>query len=214
MGQDRIFSPSELKENYLSSDYSNEHQFIKDQRRRNDKILNEAIDSEHGSTAFTYKLDDTSNKIQEMLANNLISKKEYELLKTMEREAQEVNLGYCFVTYSHTDEAKLALIMGQGMFVGSQLELDLTIKNKDIDHGDFDVRYQANRRRNQGKMVNELQRLRESRQELREFEQNMEKDLPSLKKIKGFQDLAREVIDDPSKPKLGAMVDKRTSREE
>jgi len=42
----------------------------------------------------------------------------------------------------------------------------------------------------------------------------MEKDLPSLKKIKGFQDLAREVIDDPSKPKLGAMVDKRTSREE
>jgi hypothetical protein len=25
MGQDRIFSPSELKENYLSSDYSNEH---------------------------------------------------------------------------------------------------------------------------------------------------------------------------------------------
>jgi hypothetical protein len=63
-------------------------------------------------------------------------------------------------------------------------------------------------------MVNELQRLRESRQELREFEQNMDKDLPSLKKIKDFRDLAREVIDDPSRPKVGAILDKRTTQEE
>lgn len=63
-------------------------------------------------------------------------------------------------------------------------------------------------------MVNELQRLRESRQELREFEQNMDKDLPSLKKIKDFRDLAREVIDDPTNPKVGALLDKRTTKEE
>jgi len=56
--------------------------------------------------------------------------------------------------------------------------------------------------------------LRESRQELREFEQNMDKDLPSLKKIKDFRDLAREVIDDPSRPKVGALLDKRTTQEE
>lgn len=136
------------------------------------------------------------------------------MLKTMEREAQEINLGYAFVTYSHTDEAKLALIMAQGMLIGSGLELDLTIKNENIDHGDFDKRYQMNRQRNQGKMVNELQRLRESRQELREFEQNMDKDLPSLKKIKDFRDLAREVIDDPTNPKLGALLNKRTTKEE
>jgi predicted outer membrane protein len=53
--------------------------------------------------------------------------------------------------------------MGQGLFLSTNLTLDLTIKNKDIDHGDFDKRYQMNRQRNQGKMVNELQRLRESR---------------------------------------------------
>lgn len=63
-------------------------------------------------------------------------------------------------------------------------------------------------------MVNELQRLRESRQDLREFEQNMDKDLPSLKKIKDFRDLAREVIDDPTNPKVGALLDKRTTKEE
>ena len=42
----------------------------------------------------------------------------------------------------------------------------------------------------------------------------MDKDLPSLKKIKDFRDLAREVIDDPSRPKVGALLDKRTSQEE
>lgn len=63
-------------------------------------------------------------------------------------------------------------------------------------------------------MVRELQGLRESREQLREFEQNMDKDLPSLKKIKDFKAMAREVIDDPSRPKLGAFVGKRTSQEE
>jgi hypothetical protein len=56
--------------------------------------------------------------------------------------------------------------------------------------------------------------MRESREQLRDFEQNMDKDLPSLKKIKEFKTLAREVIDDPSRPKLGAMNEKRTSQEE
>jgi hypothetical protein len=39
----------------------------------------------------------------------------------------------------------------------------------------------------------------------------MDKDLPSLKKIKDFRNLAREVIDDPSRPKVGAILDKRTT---
>jgi len=67
-----------------------------------------------------------------------------------------VNLGYAFVTFSHTDEAKLALIMAQGMFLSTNLTLDLSIKHKDIDHGDFDERYSVNCQRNQGKLVNEL----------------------------------------------------------
>ena len=67
-----------------------------------------------------------------------------------------MNLGYVFVTFSHTDEAKLALIMAQGMFLSTNLTLDLSIKHQDIDHGDFDKRYSMNRQRNQGKLVNEL----------------------------------------------------------
>lgn len=84
-------------------------------------------------------------------------------MKTLEREASEVNLGYSFVTFSHSDEAKLALILAQGMIVGEGVQLELNIKNENIDHGDFDKRYQINRQRNQGQMVKELQGLRESR---------------------------------------------------
>ncbi len=98
-----------------------------------------------------------------MLANGMITQKEYDMLKTLEREANEVNLGYSFVTYSHSDEAKLALILAQGIIVNEGVELDLMIKNKDVDHGDFDKRYQMNRMRNQAQMVKELQALRESR---------------------------------------------------
>jgi hypothetical protein len=56
------------------------------------------------------------------------------------------------------------------MIVGEGVELNLTIKSKEIDHGDFDKRYMVNRMRNQSQIVKELQTLRESRLELREFE--------------------------------------------
>jgi hypothetical protein len=35
-----------------------------------------------------------------------------------------------------------------------------------------------------------------------------------MKKVKEFRDMAREVIDDSKKPKLGALNDKRTKEEE
>jgi hypothetical protein len=38
MGAERMFSPQELNGKYISSDYTTEHQFIKDQRRRNEKF--------------------------------------------------------------------------------------------------------------------------------------------------------------------------------
>ena len=121
-----------------------------------------------------------------------------------------MNLEYAFVTYSHTDEAKLDMILGQGIFLNG-LEAEIALKSDKIDHKDFDMRYTLNKQRNEAQLVKELQALRESRQELREFETNMDKDLPSLKKLKEFRELAREVIDNNDKPRLGV---KRTQAEE
>ncbi len=155
MGAERIFKPEELQNQYLNDEFRDEHQFLKDQRRRNDKLLNQSLDGD-GTSNFAFRVDESRNKIQELLANGMITQREFDMLKTLEREANEVNLGYSFVTFSHSDEAKLALILAQGMVVGEGVELNLTIKNKDIDHGDFDKRYQVNRLRNQSQMVKEL----------------------------------------------------------
>lgn len=107
----------------------------------------------------------------------------------------------------------MALLMAQGMFVDGMI-LDLTIKNPEVDHKDFDMRYSINKQRNESKVVKELQALRESRKELRDFEKNIDQDLPSLKKLKEFRELAREVIDDPAQPKLGTILSKRSPQEE
>lgn len=126
----------------------------------------------------------------------------------MERDSQQVNLGYAFVTFSHSvrlslfltnfqDEAKLALILAQNLTVEG-LEFDLSIKNDKVDHKDFDPKFIINQQRNNAKLVNELQTLRESRQELRDFEANIDKDLvtlmltqPSLAKLKKAERVQR-----------------------
>jgi RNA recognition motif-containing protein len=131
----------------------------------------------------------------------------------LQREAQEVNLGYAFVTFSHSDEAKLALILANGMFVENK-ELELMIKNEKIDHKDLDTRYQMNKQRNESKITEELKALREARKDLREFEQNIDKDLPSLKKLKEFRTLAREVIDNRAGAKLGSLTERTSAEEE
>ena len=102
------------------------------------------------------------------------------------------------------------MILGQGIFLNG-CEAELSLKTANIDHKDFDMRYNINKQRNEAQLVKELQTLRESRKELRDFEQNMDKDLPSLKKLKEFRELAREVIDNSDKPKFNV---KRTQAEE
>ncbi len=66
------------------------------------------------------------------------------MLVQVQRESQEVNLEYAFITYSHSDEAKLALILGQGTFLDG-CEADLILKTDNIDHKDFDKRYTINK---------------------------------------------------------------------
>jgi hypothetical protein len=73
--------------------------------------------------------------------------------------------------------------------------LQLSIKTPEIDHKDFDLSYQYNKKKNESKLTEELKELREARQELRGFEKDIDSDLPSLKKLRRFRGMAKDVID-------------------
>lgn len=48
-----------------------------------------------------------------------------------------MNLGYAFVSFSHSDEAKLAIILATGIIMDG-FEADLSLKIQGVDHKDFD----------------------------------------------------------------------------
>jgi hypothetical protein len=75
------------------------------------------------------------------------------------------------------------MIVAQGLLMDG-LQVDISNKTSRVDHKDFDTQYQMNKKRNESKLTHELKNLREARQGLREFEANMDNDLPSLKKLK------------------------------
>lgn len=51
-----------------------------------------------------------------METSGLISKSEAERVKQLAREAEHRNLGYCFLTFSHSDEARVMLMMNTNPF--------------------------------------------------------------------------------------------------
>ena len=190
--EDRYYEVNELKGTYLGDEYHRESRFVRDQRKRQSKLLSQQIDEE-GSTAFNFSINETQGLLDKQLEDGTLSRKEYDEFVRWHKEMTEVNLGYAFVTFSHADEAKLALIVGNGM-EADRVELELCIKRPEIDHKDFDASYTINKQRNEARLTEELKGLREARQELRDFEANMDKELPSMKKLKRFRGMAKDLI--------------------
>lgn len=105
-----------------------------------------------------------------------------------------VNFGYAFVTFSHTDEAKLvSLLMGDVII--DNMPMTVTPKIH-VDHKDFDDLFKLQLKKNDSVLVDEFEQLRNAKKDLRDFEENIDKDLPSLKKLKQFQEMARDMIED------------------
>lgn len=141
--EDRAFDISELKGTYIGDEYHSEHRFVRDQRKRNSKLLTEQLDNS-GSSAFNFSINETQNLMDKYLADGTLSKKEYDEYARWHKEMSEVNFGYAFVTFSHSDEAKLAIIVGNGT-EADKLELDISIKQPHVDHKDLDFSYSINK---------------------------------------------------------------------
>jgi RNA recognition motif-containing protein len=123
------------------------------------------------------------------------------------------NMGYCFLTFSHADEARMMLLRFKNPYLnGMRLQLDL---KSSLDHSDMDFEFFAGRMRNEGRLLGEVKAIREARNELKEFEKDFDSHLPSRKKLEDFRKLARKVIEGGEHERnRNHKTDQRTPREE
>lgn len=89
----------------------------------------------------------SSKNVKEEIESNISKKSFYGLTSIQERyHAKEAlkdfysfNDGYAFVTFSYSDEARIAMLFSNYTMIGDNF-IDVHLKN-DLDHGDFDVGY-------------------------------------------------------------------------
>ena len=144
-----------------------------------------------------------------MLQEGLLSEEDYQKVKELKRSAKYKSKGYAFLTFTHADQAMKALYLYQGTMLEGK-EMQIMIKG-DKKHEDFDALYMHARIKRDSRLTEEVERAKEARKELRDFEKNIDKDLPSLKKLRKFQEVAKDIIEDtPNKFRVG----KRTPEEE
>ena len=147
-----------------------------------------------------------------MLESGVITQSEYDLRVTADREMEEKNLGYAFITLSHSDEARIMMLSNPNPYYrGRKYGIDL---KSNMDHGDLDPEFYMKRGRNEARLVDEIKALRDAKQELRDFESNMKEHLPSRKKLTDFNNLAKRVIEGKTRSAHVHPTDQRTQLEE
>lgn len=67
--------------------------------------------------------------------------------------------------------------------------------------------------KNESKVVEQKAELREAKKKLRDFESNMDNELPSLKRLKDFRSIAQELIENPKGKTRRHVSGRRTKRE-
>ena len=92
-----------------------------------------------------------------------------------------MNLGYAFVTFSHSDEARLFMLENHNPYYGTD-PIEIMLKSK-LDHSTMDMEYFMAQARNEAKTIDEVVAVREARQNLRSFEKKMDDQLPSRKRL-------------------------------
>jgi hypothetical protein len=67
--------------------------------------------------------------------------------------------------------------------------------------------------KNEAELVDQRAELRDAKKRLRDFESNMDKELPSLKRLKDFKSIAQELIENPKGKQRRHVSGRRTKRE-
>jgi hypothetical protein len=142
-----------------------------------------------------------------MIDSGAIDERAASRMRKLIQESQEENLGYLFLTFSHSDEARLFLMEHVKTYLETT-PIEVSLKSN-VDHSHLDTAYFLAKARNDAKTVEEIARVREARQKLREFEAEMDKELPSKKKLKAARQAIRSLVED----KAGLSRDHRSDYE-
>lgn len=145
----------------------------------------------------------------ELVASGQVSQGDYEAAKRMRLENNSDPVGYALVTYSHADEVHQAIMQTGGKLVLDGQLVSLSQKN-DQDHSTLDYVYFAKKMRNDGMLADISEELREARKGLRDFEADMDAQLPDKRRLKEFRALALEMLEGKS---LQHGNSRRTNRE-
>ena len=65
-----------------------------------------------------------------------------------------------------------------------------------LDHSSMDMKYFMAHARNEARTVEEIQAVRDARQRLRDFEQEMDSQLPSRKRLQRFRRFSQSLLQD------------------
>jgi hypothetical protein len=87
------------------------------------------------------------------------------------------------------------LLITNGEFILDNRFVDVMLKDK-LDHSEMDRAYFMRKMMNESKIVEHRTELREAQQNLRDFERNIEQEIPTLQKLKDFKSIAQEMIED------------------
>lgn len=103
-------------------------------------------------------------------------------------------MGYCFVTYSLRDEAVLANV--EAHYIDEYTdEALLTVPKGDLDHKNFDPFYIAQTARNEATLTSQREAIRHARNRLREYETDIDNQLPESHELRDFQRAARDLLE-------------------
>lgn len=92
------------------------------------------------------------------------------------------------MTFSHADEARIFLLENADSYYGFQ-PIEFSLKTR-VDHSEMDLAYFLKRAKNHAQTADEIETIRKSREALRSFERDLDKDFPSRKRLKEFRRFA------------------------
>lgn len=132
--------------------------------------------------------------MEQLIASGQVSREEYELAKAQHIANRHINIGYALVTFSHADEARQMLLSVPGdMFINNNL-VQVLPKGR-LDHSELDKSYFMRQMKNESQVADQVSELREAKKRLREYEQNIDKEMPNTKRLQEFKQLAKEILE-------------------